>query len=175
MTIIAAEYRQGVTIMHLLQGIKRLLLGVAVVCAATVAVGGAHAAPRHIIIPICFTCHLPPPTLLGVTYDYYYHNELDVFGDGFTPYTYARIVIADSVTGQVIRTDYDIVGEGGGLISIGSDGNAVDGTMIFYLPLSECGAYRNPQTGQFDPLSVQAFDGSTGLGSNVLYYQSGCV
>ena len=76
--------------MHLFHGIKRLLAGVAVVCGATVAAAGALPA-THAAFPICSTCHLlaSPPTLQGVTYDWYYHNELDVFGDNFTPYTYA--------------------------------------------------------------------------------------
>ena len=84
-------------------------------------------------------------------------------------------MIADSVTGQVIRTDYDWVGEVGALISIGPDGNLIEGAMIFYLPLGDCGTYVSPQTGKPASLSIQALIMGQGLGDNVLYYQSGCV
>jgi hypothetical protein len=148
-----------------------------VVFSLTAAASIGHAAPWRPVTQVCFACRalVSPPVLQGIGYDWYGGRELDIVGGKFTPYTHATFVLTDTVTGQVIRTDSDPVGEAGALISIGRDGGLVDGALIYGLRLDSCGAYSDPRTGNYDQLSVQAFDASTGLGSNVLLYQSACL
>jgi hypothetical protein len=156
--------------------LARLVVALSIFGTITAAAGSAHVVP---VKAGCFSypCHSysPRPALQYARYNMYGGREIDVFGDRFTPDSYARFVVSDAVTGAVVYTNSEFVPASGYLTSTGSDLNPVDGAMLSDVPLDWCGAYHDPLTGVVDPLLIRAYDPPTFRWTNVISNSSACL